>query len=261
MILAPPHVVGEAGGRNPKNQHAGVPAGRPAGPALLSHTSGMGETPLPRRSERAAVYWRRRAAVLVISMSVVAGITWSAAAVLGAGAKAGQPSASRDRILAQASQQGSRAGGSAGVSNGVAAVSRLAVPVRPAGPSCPASDVMLTLTATQARYSARQQPEFAVDVVSSANFPCSFDVGAGHVLLGVWAGRVQVWTSADCAEGLASQPVTLHKGVPAVVAMTWDEQYSAAGCPVPGRPAPAGTYTAKATGGSAVSNDVTVTIG
>jgi hypothetical protein len=119
---------------------------------------------------------------------------------------------------------------------------------------------VVTLSATQASYSTWQQPQFVVDVVSWASYPCSLDVGAAHVLMQISAGPGQVWTSADCAEGLASQPTILHRSVPAVVDMTWDEHYSSPGCPVPGEAAAAGSYTARATDGAAVSNDVTFTI-
>jgi hypothetical protein len=219
----------------------------------------MAETTPSQRQESAAVYWRRRVAVLVVSMSVLAGITWSAALVLGGAAHSGAAAAGRSRQPARSVPQASNAGAATGVRNGVAA-DKLAVPAHAAGRSCPAGEVVITLSATQPSYAAWQQPRFVVDVVSWASDPCSFDVGAGHVVLAISAGPAQIWTSADCAEGLASQPVTLHRSVPAVVAMTWDEQHSSAGCPVPGQVAPAGSYTARATDGSADSNNVTFSI-
>jgi len=219
----------------------------------------MAETPL-RQPERAAVYWRRRAAVLIISMSVLAGITWSAAVELGGAAGAGKAAADTARISARSRQHASTAGSApSGVHGNVAADSRLAVAER-TGRSCPVGDVAVTLAATRPSYSVWQQPAFAVDVVSSASYPCSFDIGAGHVFLQISAGPAQVWTSADCAEGLASQSATLRRSVPAVVPMTWDEQYSSQGCPVPGRAAPPGSYTARATDGSAISSSVAFTI-
>jgi hypothetical protein len=199
--------------------------------------------------------------VLVISMSVLAGITWSAAALLGGAAPAGRAAANRPQLPAAPLSRASSAGtASSGLQNDVAADSRQAVPVRPAGLTCPVADVVVTLSATQPSYSAWQQPEFVVDVVSWASYPCSFDVGSAHVLLAISAGPAQVWTSADCAEGLASQPTTLRHSVPAVLAMTWDEQYSSAGCPMPGRAVAAGSYTARATDGAALSNYVTFTV-
>ena len=236
-----------------------APAGRPATPAVLSHTSGMGDTAPRQQPDRAAVYWRRRIAVLIVSMSVLTGITWSAVVVVGGVARGARAAENRPRLAAGPGQHVSGAGtASSGVHGNVAADSGLAVPV---GRTCPVADVVVTLSEAQASYSAWQQPQFAVDVVSLASYPCSFDVGAAHVILQISAGPAQVWTSADCAEGQASQPTTLRRSVPIVVAMTWDEQYSSTGCPVPGRTAPAGSYTARATDGSAISPDVSFTIG
>jgi hypothetical protein len=217
----------------------------------------MAEKALGPRSERAAVYWRRRVAVLVISMSVLAAISWSAAALLGGTAPAGKAATGRPELQ----QRGLQPAASSAVEGNAAADSKLAVPVRTASRSCPLGDVVVALSATQASYSAWQQPQFAVDVVSLASYPCSFDVGAAHVILQISTGPAQVWTSADCAEGQASQPVTLRRSVSTVLDMTWDEQYSSTGCPVPGRTALAGSYTARATDGSAISPDVTFAIG
>ncbi len=130
-----------------------------------------------------------------------------------------------------------------------------------AGPACPVADIQLRLSASQPSYSLQQLPVFDVDVVSTASYSCTSDIGARHLLLQISAGTAQVWTSADCAEGLATRLATLHRGVPDVVQMTWDDQYSSAGCPMPGRAAPSGSYTARATAGTAASNSVTFQIG
>src|SRR5215469_11961704 len=116
----------------------------------------MAETTPRQRPERSAVYWRRRAVVLVISMSVLAGITWSASVLLGGVAHHGQPAAGRSGLPAQPLTQASVAGAATAAQNNAAADSRLAVPVHPAGRSCPVSDVVVTLSATRARYSAWQ---------------------------------------------------------------------------------------------------------
>lgn len=212
-----------------------------------------------QRPYRANIFWRRRVAALVLSMAVLAGITWSAAAAFGASG-GGRTAEGRPRPPARSLQHSSSAATASGAETDVSAESGLAVPVHPAGRQCPPGDVVVTLSATQASYAAWQQPEFAVDLVSSANYACAFDIGAAHVVLQISAGTASVWTSADCAEGPASQLTTLQRSRPALVSMTWDSRYSSAGCPVPGLAAPPGTYTARATDGSAVSNDVTFTI-
>jgi hypothetical protein len=209
----------------------------------------------------AVVYRRRRSAVVLASLSVLIGLSWAVAwAVGGLNQHSG-----RSSRAAVASSRGGPVGHAAartgstrlGVPGATSARKAAPVAVRP----CPMADISLSLSTLRASYSVQQLPYFDVDVVSSAGYTCTFDVGAGRVLLRISAGRTRIWTSADCAEGLAVRLATLHHGVPTVVSMTWDEQYSSAGCPVPGRIASAGSYTASATVGSAASNGVTFRIG
>jgi hypothetical protein len=121
---------------------------------------------------------------------------------------------------------------------------------------CPAGAVVLSLFSSQGSYATGQTPQFQIDVVSTATDSCTFDIGARHVVLQVSQGKDVVWTSAQCAEGTASLVVTLHRGVPTIVPMTWNGRHSSAGCPVPGAAARKGSYTAQAVDGSLRSNSI-----
>jgi hypothetical protein len=199
----------------------------------------------------AGVYWRRRAVALLASLSVLIGLSWAVTWAVG---KLTAPASRPVSVGAAPRLTGST---QLGVPDATSA--RRAAPA--ALPTCPGADIQLRLSASQPSYSLQQVPEFDVDVVSTAGYSCTFDTGARHVLLLISAGTAPVWTSADCAEGLATRLVTLRRGVPDVVRMTWDDQYSSAGCPMPGRAAPSGSYIARATGGPAASNSVTFRIG
>jgi hypothetical protein len=188
---------------------------------------------------------------LLVSLSVLIGLSW--AVTWGVGRLV------RPANTLAAAGAPSRLTGSTQLGVPDATSARRAAPA--ALPTCPAADVQLSLSASQPSYSVQEVPEFDVDVVSAAPYSCSFDIGARHVLLQISAGAADVWTSADCAEGLATRLAALHRGVPDVVQMTWDDQYSSAGCPMPGPTAPPGSYTATATAGSAASNGVTFRIG
>jgi hypothetical protein len=196
------------------------------------------------------VYWRRRAAALLASLAVLIGLSW--AVTWGVGKLVGT-APRRASAGAAARRTGST---QLGVPD--AASARRASLA--ALPTCPVADIQLRLSASQPSYSLQELPEFDVDVVSSAGYSCAFDTGARHVLLQISSGTARVWTSADCAEGLATRRASLHHGVPDVVQMTWDDQYSSAGCPMPGRTAPSGSYTARATADSRSSNAVTFRI-
>jgi hypothetical protein len=223
----------------------------------------MATRPLRDAEGRAGVvYWRRRAAALLVSMSVLVAASWGIAWVVGSLTGAHRPG---PRSAASASTHA----GSVGADSGHAASTLLGVPDATSArralsatlPSCPVADIGLSLSVSQPSYSVQQLPSFTVTVTSTAGYSCTFDVGARHVLLQISASSAQVWTSAECAEGLAVLLATLHQGVPHAMAMTWDDQYSSAGCPVPGRAVPAGSYTARAIAGSAASNSVTFGIG
>ncbi len=204
------------------------------------------------------VYGRRRGVALLASLSVVAILSWAGAWIAGS---LDRPAGRPDHPAAVSSP-----GGRAGLSARHTSVTRLGIPAatgatRAALLACPAKDVVLTMHASAPSYSPRQLPEFDVAVVSTAGYPCRFDIGAGHLVLQISAGAAEIWTSADCAESEAVNLLTLSPRVPAVVPMTWNDQYSSAGCPMPGRAAPAGSYTATATAGSAARSMVTFRIG
>jgi hypothetical protein len=116
------------------------------------------------------------------------------------------------------------------------------------------------LFTSQLSYSAGQEPEFQVDVVSTASKTCTFDIGSGHLWLQISAGKTSVWSSANCAEGEASLVTELYRGVPTVLTIGWKVHASSAGCPVPGAPAGRGTYTAEAKDGLTASNPITFRI-
>ena len=219
----------------------------------------------------AVVYWRRRGAALLVSLSVLGVASWAAAGVLGIPTRAERLGGRSARSVAVTLGSGSIGSSARLIAPALRAVPDATAATRapagrpaslPAHPApCPAAGVGLQLSATAPRYADGQLAEFAVDVASAAGDSCLFDIGAGHVQLQISAGPGRVWTSAQCAEGAVTQFVTLHPGVPTVVVMTWNEQYSSAGCPMPGQLARAGRYTATATAGSAVSNSVTFLIG
>jgi len=228
----------------------------------------MGMTTLGNRApERptASTYWRRRFVALVIGLSVLALVTWVLSGAMGGSAPASD-SASTKSVHGtlrspgpHPSTHGSQQAGSSQASTAKHGRSpaRSTVVLRP----CPAADVVLSVVSSQGSYTVRQSPEFQVNVVSVASQTCTFNIGAKHVWLQISAGPVRIWSSAECAEGEASVPTPLRRGVPTVVPIGWNGQISGPGCPGPGTRAAAGSYTAKASDGSASSNSLVFRIG
>lgn len=213
-----------------------------------------------------AVYWRRRCVALLIGLTVVTLVAWALKSAIGGFAPAVPSAAATSGVPGSAS--GAPAGGSAAA--GTTAPAGSTAPAGAGSPRtashnllrpCPAGDVVLSLFSSQASYTLTQTPQFEIDVVSTASGTCTFDIGARHVIVQITAAGRAVWSSADCAEGQASLVTRLRRGVPTIVPITWDGQHSSAGCPVPGSPAAAGTYTATASDGSATSNALTFRVG
>lgn len=130
------------------------------------------------------------------------------------------------------------------------------LPVPASQHSCPANAVVLSLFPSQTSYSVTQEPQFSIDVVSTASQTCTFNIGSRHLWLEIKKGSQQVWSSAQCAEGDASMVTSLRRGVPTIVSMVWDGHASSPGCPVPGATTSAGNYTAVASDGMYSSNVV-----
>lgn len=213
----------------------------------------------------ATIYWRRRFVTLVVGLSVLALIAWAFSGSLGGSTPATSGAATRTvhgSLPKQTAPSPAPAAGQGGATGRGKAPAKRSGATAAGGPlPCPAGSVVLSLFSSQASYPIRQTPEFEVDVVSTAGQSCSFDIGAGHVLLQISSGSLRIWTSADCAEGAASLVTELRRGVPTVVPITWNGQRSAPGCPVPGSAAPRGGYTAVASDGPERSNAVIFRIG
>jgi hypothetical protein len=114
--------------------------------------------------------------------------------------------------------------------------------------------VVISLFASQVSYSAHAWPEFEVDVVSTGDKPCTFNVGATQLALVINAGGVRVWSSADCAHGRKSLVTDLFRGVPTVLPISWDRRTGSPGCELASSAVPAGIYTATASNGQLSSN-------
>jgi len=127
--------------------------------------------------------------------------------------------------------------------------------VRPA--FCGRHAVVLSLFLAQDRYSSRQTPGFDLNVVSTQQVSCSFNVGARRLALVITEGSARIWSSADCVNGVGELITELSRGVPTVLAIGWNRVTSSPGCSSRERRVPPGVYTAYAVDGTLVSAPVT----
>ncbi|MGA3152158.1 MAG: hypothetical protein ABSD40_07105 [Streptosporangiaceae bacterium] len=201
------------------------------------------------------IYWRRRLLALILGLTALGLVTWAISGAIGPAGSA--------RPVGSALATGP-AGGPAATGTGAAipsaSSSATAGPssARPASPGyCWRDWIVLSLSASQARYGRAQLPQFDVDVVSTGAGTCLFNVGADDVVLVIYSGSRQVWSSADCVAGSGSLVISLQKGVPTVLPISWDRRASVSGCPADTSLGPAGTYSATVRDGSLASNSVT----
>jgi hypothetical protein len=113
-------------------------------------------------------------------------------------------------------------------------------------PACATRNLVLSLSTSRYWYRSGQRPQFDVDVVSVARRPCSFNLGTRFLSMVISQSPARIWGSSDCTVGVGSRVVTLTRGVPAVLRLSWDRETSVAGCGGTRRPARLGTYTAAA---------------
>lgn len=234
----------------------------------------------------AGTYWRRRFTVLVIGLSVFAMAAWSLSDALHVRPHlAGARTTARHGLVTGGAPPdgGPRGSGTSGspVSPGTSASpGKSGSPDRPSGdgqlspapsPSastrgfrgfqpafCAKGSIVLSLTATALTYRPHQLPEFSLSVVSTQRGSCSFNIGSRHLALVIKEGPTRIWSSADCAIGTGSLVSALRRGVPTVVAISWNRKTSSPGCSGPTRLAPAGVYTGYAADGKLVSAPVTI---
>ena len=125
------------------------------------------------------------------------------------------------------------------------ASAKAAVNTDPGG-RCSPSSVVLSLFSGSRTYPSGQNPQFDVNVVSTAPGTCTFDLSPAQFHLVVMsAGRV-IWDSADCARGGGTQLRKLARGVPVQDYFTWNRAITLPGCVTLASSARPGSYQAQA---------------
>lgn len=72
--------------------------------------------------------------------------------------------------------------------------------------------------------------------------PCLIDLGSDHLVLTVYSGQDQVWSSLDCPAGAASRELLLAPGAEDSQDVRWTGFHSIEGCPADQPRAQAGSY-------------------
>jgi hypothetical protein len=221
-----------------------------------------------------ATYWRRRAVVLAAGVAVLGLPIWVVNQALGGSQAPGQGSPrSYASHMGHAGDPGARSRAERGQAPtretadlGFRPRARPSAPPRGAstppspGPgrqTCASGAVLLTLRSAQHRYGPGDQVTFVVGAISTSSRPCRLDLGSRFTSVVVASGGTPLWDSSSCLRGTGSRVVTLRRGAPAFLRITWDRRTPLSGCPGQGTAAEAGTYTAAAFNGQLRSQATT----
>jgi hypothetical protein len=120
---------------------------------------------------------------------------------------------------------------------------------------------VLSLFTGRTQFGPDQQPVFDINVVSTQQPECSFNIGSAHIALEVREGPALIWSSANCAAGAGGLIAALKRGIPTVLTIDWDRKTSTPACSGPHSTVPPGVYTAYAVDGTDTSTPVTIKLG
>jgi hypothetical protein len=214
-----------------------------------------------------ATYWRRRVVVLAAGVAVLGLPIWAVNEAFG-GSNAPAQGAPR-------SYSGDVAGPGAHARDGrgqaptrqtadlsprarpPVAPRNAATSPRPGGQTCAGRSVLLTIRSARHRYGPGEQVIFVVGAAATRNRPCHLNLGAKFTSVVVATGGTPLWDSSSCLRGSGSWVVTLRRGTPAFLRITWDRRTSLSGCPGQGAAVRPGNYTAAAYDGQVHSHATT----
>jgi hypothetical protein len=232
------------------------------------------------RPPGADAYWQRRFFTLIAGLGVIGLLAWAFSGMASGGGKsshssgsggpssaafattaAGTPTPAVSMSTAPASPSPSASPSASpspsATKRASAAASSPAKKAASAPTACPASDLVLTLTASASSYSPSATPSFQLDIVSTDSADCLVDTGSAGLKLVVTHGTAVAYSSASCLQGAKRHVVSLRRGVPAVTSMSWNKQQTTSDCSATVMAATNRTYSAVAQTGGAQSPGAT----
>ena len=177
----------------------------------------------PRGPEPASVYWLRRAALVLVVVTVIVGLWWLLV---------GRSSPDSTPVSAQITP-----------SEVAVADQEAVVEVLDTEPTeCPDSVIRVRASIPKRSYPVGSTPKLTLTITNTGTEACTRDVGPRANELKITSGGYHVWSSKDCNASKKSKVVTLEPKKKAQTSITWDGRLSKKGCPEKGARAKAGSY-------------------
>jgi hypothetical protein len=174
----------------------------------------------PRGPEAPIIYWLRRAAVLLVVITLIVGVWWVVAGRSSEPAAVDTTPVSESEALAVSEQ-----------------VSETLEPIE-----CPDESIRVRATTGKSTYSQGSKPKLTLVIRNIGDVPCTRDVGARANELKITSGGYHVWSSKHCNASKKGNVLTLEPGARAATSITWDGRLSKKGCPAKGAQAKPGSY-------------------
>lgn len=237
-----------------------------------SYRYAMSSVLRPRGPNKAAVYWRRRAVVLLLVLAVplALGLAFNGIGDAGTAAGAGPSPSPSPHATANStsSPQPSTSSGaqSPGAQSSAAQTPAAQTPTaqtpaaqaseQPDVPACLDSETAVVASVDKDAYPAGANPQITLTIINESGQDCLRDIGSGANEIVITSGGHHVWSSDDCDPSQASNEQVLPVDAQAQVTVSWERKLSAPGCTGEAADAQAGTYEVVARNGSVVSEPV-----
>ena len=171
----------------------------------------------PVGPEAPAVYWLRRAAIVLVLLTIAV-VVWRVF-LSGGGdssdAATPAPTASAEVTAAATTQPTSAA-----------------TPDPNATPlECADEVIRVEATTDAGTYTLGSTPRLTLMIENVGSVPCVRDVGPKANELVITSGGYHVWSSDDCSASDKSKLTTLEPGAPVASSITWNGRLSSKGCP------------------------------
>lgn len=180
----------------------------------------------PRGPEPPSVYWVRRLAVVLVVITVLAGLWWLVAGRSGSDAAASPDPTSSASVTPEPSPSTS--------------VTQTAAP----DPStlCPDSSIAVAATTDASTYPVGATPRLTLTIQNVGTFACTRDIGPKANSLTITTGGFPVWSSDACNASTTSKPAIMQAGEKVATSITWNGRESPKNCSNKGALAEAGSY-------------------
>ena len=162
------------------------------------------------------MYWVRRAALVLVVLTLVIALIWMARSVFGSDSGAETTPADTTTATTETAPE-------------VVVAEEEVVVTEPV--DCLDSAIYVEATTDSSTYIVGSKPVLTLTIENRGNVACLRDVGPKANELEVESGGYHVWSSDDCSNNRKVREVTLKPGDKVQSTITWNGRLSQKGCP------------------------------